>query len=141
MTLRSCIPLALALAAAGCATPRPPRADRIVYVTEYVDVEEPAVSANPAPPRAPVRDDVPESVRREWYAKNGPAPYVPPRDEPDVVVRERRVYVDRDWGGCGGCGGYGYSPVRLSLGYFGFHGSGRRGWGYGVGVGNGFGCW
>ncbi len=140
-----------ALSLGGCAS-RTPAADRIVYeVVEAPDQSDVWAEA----PRTAVRDDVPESVRREWWAKNGPNRGYAPAKEVEVrtvtEVRDRRRYVDRGYRDYGHRdyghrdGGY-YDrdyrydfPARLSLGYFGFRGRGHgrhhHGFGYGLSYG------
>lgn len=123
------------LAAAACASSTP-AADRIVYSSETIVVRDPGIGAGPAALPAPagaaarrtappVRDDVPESVRREWFEKNGPnRGYTPARSVPSPsgsvreVVRERRVYVDRGYDRCDDRRWVsGLAPVAFAVGW------------------------
>lgn len=144
--------LGAAALAAGCAAP--PRADRIVYVSEApaaggtVFERETVYERDPlGAPAARDRDDVSEADRRKWVEENYGASRAPAAaGTRRVVVRERYVprvevvrervaprvvYVERDprW--------YDYvPPVTFGLSYWGgrgHHGHGRGGWSWGLG--------
>ena len=84
-------------------------------------------------PTSRMEHDIPESQRIKWYeAQRPPAAvaYRPVQVEREYVVRHeyepvRYVERSRAWDGW-------YLPFALSLGWWGGHRHGHRGWGWGV---------
>lgn len=150
---------------AGACASSTPAADRIVYSSETIVIRDPGIGAGPAALPAPVpaaggaaarrtappvRDDVPESVRREWFEKNGPnRGYTPARAVPSPqgsvreVVRERRVYVDRGYDRCDDRRWVsGLAPLAFAVGWH--HGNYHHhhsGLSYGLAYSFPFWCW
>jgi hypothetical protein len=121
--------------AAGCAS-----AER-VPPPGMADADRPAMGLVPSPRvPPPPPDDLPESRRREWLEAQRPKrPVYRPVQVERVVVRER-VPEYRPYDGWYDRRAYWYSPLALSLGWWGGH-HGRHGWNWGLTWRDGLWCW